>query len=62
MIASDVILLLVLLLMVILLWIGRQARIVCEQVEAERLAMEKADRPECERKERQRRCHRRFAR
>jgi len=60
--AYDVILLLGVLYIVVLLWLGRQARIVCDEVTAKRLALEEADRRECARQARLLRSPRRFGR
>lgn len=42
----DAILLLMAVLTAVMLWIGRQARIVCEEVRSKRLALEEEDRRE----------------
>ena len=55
----DVVLVLVVTLAVIMLWIGRQARIVREEVQAKRLALEEGDRREGARRTRLLRRHRR---
>lgn len=43
----DVILLLEVLCVAVVLWMARQARIVCEEVRAKRLALEEKDRRNC---------------